>query len=118
MEMRGYFQGLDPFVDLLIEGSPTPVKALVDTGFNAGLMLPRRLVEEMGLPEVGRGFYVTASDEEPETTVHEAQIQWLGKTEEVLALATEGDTALLGMGLLFDCSLTMEPSRGVLRIAR
>ena len=118
MEVRGYFRGLDPFVDLLIEGSPQPVKALVDTGFNAGLMLPKRLVEEMELPEVGRGFYVTASGDEPETTVHEARLQWLGRTEEVLVLATDGEGALLGMGLLFDCSLVMEPSRGVLRIAR
>ncbi len=118
MEMRGCFRGLDPFVDLLIEGSPKPVKALVDTGFNADLMLPRQLVEDLDLPEVGRGSYVTASGEEPETTVHEARLQWLGRTEEVLVLATEGDTALVGMGLLFDCSLVMEPSRGVLRIAR
>ncbi len=118
MEICGYFRGLDPFVDLLIEGSPKPVKALVDTGFNASLMLPRRLVEDMGLPEVGRGSYVTASDEEPETTMHEARLQWLGRMEEVLVLATKGSTALLGMGLLFDCSLVMEPSRGVLRIGR
>ena len=118
MEMHGYFQGLDPFVDLLMKGSPKPVKALVDTGFNADLMLPRQLVEDLGLPEIGRGLYVTASGDRPQTTVHEAQLQWLGGTEDVLVLATEGDTALVGMGLLFDCSLVMEPSRGVLRIGR
>ena len=118
MEMRGYFQGLDPFVDLVMEGSPKPVKALVDTGFNADLMLPRQLVEDLALPEIGRGLYVTASGDRPETTVHEARLQWFGGTAEVLVLATEGHTALVGMGLLFDCSLVMEPSRGVLRIAR
>ena len=65
MEMRGYFERLEPFVDLLMEGSPEPVKALVDTGFNADLMLPRQLVEDLGLPKVGRGFYVTASGDRP-----------------------------------------------------
>jgi clan AA aspartic protease len=118
MEMRGYFVGLDPFVNLFIEGSPEPVKALVDTGFNADLMLPGRLIRDLDLPEVGRAFYVTASGEEPETSVHVARLKWLGGTEEVLVLATDGEGALLGMGLLFDCSLAMEPSRGVLRIAR
>ncbi len=118
MEMHGYFRGLDPFVDLVIEGSPEPVKALVDTGFNADLMLPRQLVEDLDLPRIGRAFYVTASGEEPETSVHEARLKWLGRTEEILVLATDGEAALLGMGLLFECSLAMEPSRGVLRIAR
>ncbi len=118
MEICGHFRGLDPFVDLHIEGSPQPVKALVDTGFNADLMLPRQLVEDLDLPEVGRALYVTASGEEPETAIHEARLQWLGGTEEVLFLATDGEAALVGMGLLFDCSLVMEPSRGVLRIAR
>jgi predicted aspartyl protease len=56
MEMRGYYEGIEPFVDLPLDGSPKPVKALVDTGFNAKLMLPRRLIEDLELREVGRGF--------------------------------------------------------------
>ena len=118
MEIHGRFEGAEPFVDVVLNGATGPVKVLVDTGFTEGLMLPRKLVAELGLPKVGQGFYVTASGEEPETVVHEARLQWLGRTEEVIVLTTEGSTALLGMGLLFDCSLVMEPSRGVLRIAR
>jgi predicted aspartyl protease len=51
-------------------------------------------------------------------TVHIASLKWLGETKRVSVLSTKGNTALVGMGLLFDCSLVMEPSRGVLRIAR
>ncbi len=86
MGIHGRFEGVEPFVDIVLNGATGPVKVLVDTGFTEGLMLPRKLVAELGLPKVGQGFYVTASGDEPETVVHEVQLQWLGRTKEVIVL--------------------------------
>lgn len=40
MELRGYFEGVDPFVDIFFEECVEPTKVLVDTGFTGELMLP------------------------------------------------------------------------------
>ncbi len=118
MELAGRFDDLDPFVDVVLEGLPGPVTVLVDTGFSGKLMLREEEIERLGLPRIGKDTFTTASGDEVKTTVHVASLSWLGETKRVPVLATKGNTALLGMGLLFDCSLVMEPSRGVLRIAR
>ncbi len=118
MVIKGYFEDASPFADILFEHSPRPVTVLVDTGFWGELMLQEERIADLGLPEIGGDTYTTASGDEVETTVHIASLKWLGETKRVSVLSTKGHTALVGMGLLFDCSLVMEPSRGVLRIAR
>jgi predicted aspartyl protease len=81
-------------------------------------MLQEETIADLALPEIGEDTYTTASGDEVKTTVHVASLSWLGDTRRVSVLSTKGRTGLLGMGLLFECSLAMEPSRGVLRITR
>lgn len=116
MEVNGYFEGPDPFIDVFFEQDSQRLKVLVDTGFGGELMLEQETIDSLGLPEVGEDVYVTASGAEVETTIHVGSLIWLGETKEVSIIATDGKTALLGMGLLFDRSLRMAPSEGVLRI--
>lgn len=42
MGIRGYFEGVDPFVDIDLQNSAEPTKVLVDTGFTGELMLQRQ----------------------------------------------------------------------------
>ncbi len=116
MPIDGFFCGIDPFVEIHLEPGPRPVRVLVDTGFSGHLMLENDLVAEFGLPEIGDDFYVTAPRDEVWTTVHIGSLQWFDRTIRVPVIATKGRTALLGMKLLFDRSLRMAPSEGVLRI--
>ena len=116
MAINGHFEGVDPFVEVLFENSPEPVRVLVDTGFSAELMLQKRTISSLGLPEIGGDTYTTASGAEVETTIHVGSIRWFGKTVAVPILATEGNASLLGMGLLFRRHLYMEPSANVLLI--
>ena len=116
MEIGGYFEALRPFVDVFLEQSPRALKALVDTGFNGELMLQREKIDALGLPEIGEYTYTTASGDEVRTTIHSGSLKWFGETKRVPVLATDARIALLGMKLLFDRSLRMAPSEGVLRI--
>ena len=116
MAINGYFEGLSPFVDLLLEEGTEPVKVLVDTGFSEELMLQEDSIRRLGLPEIGQGFFITAGGDEVNTTVHVGSLKWFGETRKVTVLATEGKTALLGMRLLFARSLRVKASDGVLRI--
>lgn len=116
MGMRGYFEGVDPFVDIDLENSAEPTKVLVDTGFTGELILQREKINSLGLVEVGEDVYTTASGAEVKTTIHIGSLNWLGETKKVSVLATEGKTALLGMGLLFHHCLRMKPSEGILQI--
>lgn len=118
MAIKGYLEGASPFADIFLEDNPRPLMVLVDTGFWGELMLQEERIADLGLAEIGEDTYTTASGDEVKTTVHIATLRWLGETKRVSVLSTKGNIALLGMGLLFDCSLAMEPSRGVLRIAR
>jgi len=118
MAIKGYFEGASPFADIFLEDTSRRLTVLVDTGFWGELMLQEERITDLGLPEIGEDTYTTASGDEVGTTVHVATLRWLGETKRVSVLSTKGNTALLGMGLLFDCSLSMEPSRGVLRITR
>lgn len=113
MEIDGYFEGVDPFVDVFFEQSSQPVKVLVDTGFSGELMLQKERIDSLGLFQIA---YTTASGAEVETTIHIGSLKWFGGTKRVPVLATEGKTSLLGMALLLRHSLCMKPSDGVLRI--
>ena len=116
MKVEGFFEGRAPFVHVYFRGSSRPVKVLVDTGFSGHLMLQRDKIDRLSLPQVGEDFYVAAGGAEVDTTVHAASLNWFGETRQVPVLATDGKAALLGMELLFDRSLRMTPSEGVLRI--
>ena len=116
MEIHGYFKGSDPFIHIYFEQSAEPVEVLLDTGFSGELMLQRERIDRLALLEIGEEIYITASGAEEKTTVHLGSLKWGGKTKMVSVLATDGETALVGMGLLFHHSLWMKPSDGILQI--
>ena len=116
MEIDGYFEGADPFIDVFFEQSSEPVQVLVDTGFSGELMLQKERIDSLGLSQIGEDTYTTASGAEVETTIHIGCLRWFGETKRVPVLATEGKTSLLGMAMLLPHLLFMKPSDGVLRI--
>jgi clan AA aspartic protease len=113
METR-YLFGL-PLVTARI-GSRS-VELVLDTGFDGALSLPRRAVEELRLPRVGRVSCDLADGTMAKMDVFEAGIDWLGTVRCVEVVVSDAGPPLLGMGLLQCARVFMEPARNILAVA-
>jgi len=97
-----------PIITVALENQPIDV--LVDTGFNGELMLPLSAIEKLNLKSVGDESYKTASGDVINTTFYFANLNWFNRNIKVGVLATTGENALLGMGLILPHSLLISPS--------
>ncbi len=92
------------------------MRAVIDTGFDGWLTLPRSIVTSLSLPRRGRERGVLADGTAVLFHLHRATITWDGRPRSVLA-AVAGRTPLVGMGLLDGYQLTVEVKpRGKVRI--
>jgi len=92
------------------------LEAVVDTGFNGHILLPQRVIRDLGLMMIATRQHMTAGGEVSENSVFEAQIIWLGKKRTVSVIAGSTDLTLIGMGLLHNARVVLEPSKGILEI--
>ena len=70
--MKGFFKFGSPIIELSIEGKK--IEFLLDTGFNGHIMLPKAIIEELDLEQIGISDYLTASGEEKLTNVYKCKI--------------------------------------------
>ncbi len=80
-------------------GPPHELEALVDTGFNGSLTLPKVIAKELALPWRTRGSFRLADGTKARFDIYAAEILWDGSWRRILVEAT-GKTPLLGMSLL------------------
>lgn len=99
-----------------MRGVPGPVEALLDTGFNGDVMLPKEIVQEAGLSYMGDVDCMTAGGDLVSVEVHAGSIRWLDRDVRIRILAAPGGASLLGMGLLRDGRLVMEYPSATLEI--
>lgn len=83
------------------------LQAVVDTGFNDWLMLPRAAIRSLALRFREQGRYTLANGSETVADLFTAEVLWLGRWRRVLVAELGGDP-LLGMGMLRGCYLGME----------
>ena len=81
--------------------------AVVDTGFNGFLALPRACVSALGLRYHSQATGTLADGSKTTMARYEVQIDWHGRTREVLALEVDGGP-FLGMRLLEGNRMTVE----------
>lgn len=93
-----------------IEG-PIQIEAVIDTGYNGFLTLPRTTIEELDLTFVGPTRAALGDGNEVTMDLFLASVQWEGGARDVLVLETDGGT-LIGMALLGGCRLVMEVEEG------
>ncbi len=91
-------------IEVDVRGSATgggcTVSAWIDTAFTGELVLPRDLIERLGLAksaEIGAGL---ADGLVRPLDAFTAWIPWFGEIREVEVVASAGQTVLLGVGLL------------------
>lgn len=88
-------------------GDTEDVPRVLDTGFSGFLVLPRRVVARLRLPQTDVEEATLADGSVTRFAVHEAEIDWDGDIRTIAAYAAE-DAALLGIALLDGCLVTMD----------
>ncbi|MBC7806668.1 MAG: clan AA aspartic protease [Akkermansiaceae bacterium] len=106
---------LEAAVELTVFGTglrKRQVIALVDTGFNDFLVLPRDVVDYLPLPKTtGENFITLADGSEITDSYRLGEILWDGQKRKVLILALDGNP-LLGMALMEGCDLNVSANAG------
>ena len=115
MEIQGAFEHGMPLISVHVAGEE--FRAILDTGFDGYVMLPREEIARLNLRELGKTMYRTADGQTHEGRVYRGQIKWLGMTNDAAIDSTDGDFALVGMKLLQPLRLVMEPSLQVLTLS-
>ena len=85
-------------------GSVRSVMAILDTGFNGALTLPRKRISDFGLPWISKARAILADGSVVEADVHAATLFWDGGLRQALVQVAEGKP-LLGMALLMGFDL-------------
>ena len=100
---------LYPLVDLEIndiDGVINLVTFIVDTGNDFGLVMPRSLIDELGLRRFpGSTALTSVTGESRQSSYYEAEVIWDGELKTVMVV--EGVAPLLGRELMRDYSLTI-----------
>ncbi len=101
--MHGEFRESSQIIVLLTlrgeDDREEQVEVVVDTGFTGFLVLPSRIIRDLGLVQLDINEIVLANGSIVRMAVYEVLITWHEEERAVLAYAGEGD-ALLGMSLL------------------
>ena len=93
------------------QGAAREIEAVIDTGYNGFLALPKALALELELHFLGTGQAFWANDEEVEFDTHAVTVLWDGQERQVRAAAA-GSTPLIGMLLLDGHYLNIEVEIG------
>ena len=110
-----YLFGL-PFVSFDFYEKET--EFMIDTGFNGAIMLPKTMVENLQLMTIGSAQYEMADGAYADAEIYTAEMEWLGVQRKIGIVAVDTDFLLLGMELLQDCKLILEPRKNILSIEK
>ena len=90
------------------DGSETSHSAWVDTAFTGDLVLPRREIERLGLARSTLTDVVLGDGQEAQLPAFTAWIMWFGQMREVEVVASEVETALLGVTMMLGHRLVVD----------
>jgi clan AA aspartic protease len=92
-------------------GSTKMIRAVVDTGYTGDLMLPRALVDELGLRLYGIQEAILGDGSSKVLRVYLGSVIWDGTVRRIEIHASDSE-ALVGMGLLENYRLEIEAKSG------
>lgn len=98
-------------MNILGAEGPIQVEAVIDTGYNGFLTLPRTTIEELDLTFVGPARAALGDGNEVTMDLFLASVQWEDGLRDVLVLETDGGT-LIGMAMLGGCRVVMDVEEG------
>lgn len=86
----------------------TDVAVWIDTGFTGELVMPRPLIESLGLPLGPIVRAVLANGSSVELESFHCFLEWFGQWRSIEVVASAGEFPLLGVGLLMKQTLTVD----------
>lgn len=89
-------------------GERIELSAWIDTAFNGGLVLPRALIEQLGLVKESSAEAILADGKIVELETYACFFDWFGATYETQIVANDGEYPLLGTMLLADRKLEID----------
>lgn len=92
------------------------IEAIVDTGFNASLLLPISTIKELGLRVVGSARYCLADGRLSGTSIFSGEVEWLGRKRRVEIISSNSEFPLVGMELLQEAKTILDPQKNFLSI--
>ena len=90
------------------DAATSPVEVWIDTGFTGELVMPRSQIDKLRLKPGLIVRAVLADGRESRLKTFIAWIDWFDQTLEVEVVAGEGETALLGVGLMLGRQLFVD----------
>lgn len=114
-EIIGTFRFGVPCIEIELENIKIP--ALVDTGFNGGIMLPQQYIDQLQLKPLAISEYLTASGDKVVTQEYQGAIKWLDKQKQVSLLASPHEICLVGMEVLHGSRLVVERHKNLISIS-
>jgi len=81
-------------------GERTEMVAWIDTAFNGGLVIPRKLIAELGLEKESSAEAILADGHSVELETFACFFDWFGQSYETQIVANDGAYPLLGTMLL------------------
>jgi clan AA aspartic protease len=84
------------------------IDAWVDTGFTGDLVVPRSIIDSLGLEPSGAIDGVLADGTQTILETYHCEIEWFGKMRSLEVIANAGEMSLLGVGLLLAKELKID----------
>jgi clan AA aspartic protease len=91
---------LEVSIGSLPNGPKSSVSVWVDTAFNGGLVLPREVIERLGLKQYSSTPAILADGQLVELPTYTCYLDWFGSEYRTQVVANEGNYPLLGTTLL------------------
>jgi clan AA aspartic protease len=88
-----------------------PIAAWIDTGFTGDLVLPKAVIDQLGLTLSGTVGAVLADGSHVAMQAYECYIQWFGDLRRLEVVGNDGTSPLLGVGLLLDREVIIDYRR-------
>ena len=104
----------EPVINLTVQGpsgQSQEIEAVIDTGYNGFLTLPRTLVTELGLVYRDRGRAILADGSEAFLDIYDVVVLWNSRLRNTRASAADA-TPLVGMRMLNRHSLNVDVEEG------
>lgn len=117
--IEGYVnEDREPVLEISIPGLDEPLEAIVDTGFNGTLLIPRQYAEQAGFILRATEHFTLADGSLMQASVMRGLVLWFGAEQEVDVVAVEADSVLLGTEMLDGCKLEIDFTKRRLFITR
>jgi clan AA aspartic protease len=88
----------------------------IDTAFNGQLVVPRSLIDQIGLKQLAVTEAVLANGSQVLLETYQSQLQWFGRLLPVQIVANDGKMPLLGTELLSDRLLLIDYGNRILTL--